>query len=157
MGTERLDPVERLLAERACERVVLDFVHRLDLGEPASVAELFTPEGVWQWPGGGRRVAGREALRAYFGSRPADRLSRRMCTNVRVTVESPDTAAATTYFATYRADGHTGGLVPPGPPVNVGHYEDAFRRTGESWLIERRTLVLAFGGHTPRIDRDARP
>lgn len=37
-----MDPTEQLLAGRACERLILDLVHRLDLGEPSSVAELFT-------------------------------------------------------------------------------------------------------------------
>ncbi|WP_420802434.1 nuclear transport factor 2 family protein [Streptomyces taklimakanensis] len=101
-------------------------------------------------------MEGRAALRAYFGSRPADRLSRRPCTNVLVTVETAETARATAYFATYRADGHTGGLVPPGPPVNVGHYEDVLRKTEEGWLIARRTLLPAFGGPTPRLGRDGR-
>jgi hypothetical protein len=70
-------------------------VCRLHLGEPDSVAELFTPDGMWEWPAGGRRVAGREALRRYFGSRPADRLSRHMMTNILVTVTSADTATGT--------------------------------------------------------------
>ena len=48
-------------------------VDALDLGEPSSVAELFTPDGVWEWRAGDRRVEGRDALRRYFGSRPADR------------------------------------------------------------------------------------
>lgn len=39
--------MERLLAERACERLVVDFVHRLDLGDPGSVADLFTQDGTW--------------------------------------------------------------------------------------------------------------
>ncbi|PWI18701.1 hypothetical protein DI272_34595 [Streptomyces sp. Act143] len=131
-----MDPLERLLAERACERLVIDFVHRLDLGEPGSVAELFTEDGSWEWPlpaGDGRRSVGRAALRTYFGSRPADRLSRRIMSNILVTVTSPDTATATSYFTTYRVDGHDGGgaPVPPGPPVQVGQYEDTFRRTAE--------------------------
>ena len=69
-----MDPLERLLAERACERIVVDFVRRLDLGEPASVAELFTEDGIWEWPapGDGRRSEGRDALRTYFGSRPGE-------------------------------------------------------------------------------------
>lgn len=45
-----MDPLERLLAERACERLVVDFVRRLDLGDPSSVAELFTEDGWWEWP-----------------------------------------------------------------------------------------------------------
>ncbi|MGW7818036.1 nuclear transport factor 2 family protein [Streptomyces puniciscabiei] len=147
-----MDPVKRLFAERACERVIVDFVHRLDLGEPASVAELFTEDGVWEWPppGDGRRIQGREALRAYFGSRPADRLSRRLMSNVLVTVTGPRTAGSVAYFTTYRVDGHEPGApVPAGPPVQVGHYEDTFRRVDGRWLIASRTLHLPFGGPTP--------
>jgi hypothetical protein len=151
MGTEALDPVARLIAERACERLILDFVRRLDLGEPSTAAELFTADGVWEWPEGDRRIQGRAALREYFGSRPVDRLSRRMCTNVLVTVDSPATASATTYFATYRVDGRTEGMLAPRLPANVGHYEDIFRKVGGSWLLTSRTVFVAFGGPTERI------
>ena len=98
MNAETLDPMERLLAERACERLVVEFAHRLDLGDPGSVADLFTQGGTWEWPAGDRRIAGHDALRIYFGNRPADRLSRRICTNILGTVTSADTAAATTYW-----------------------------------------------------------
>ncbi|MFF7788927.1 nuclear transport factor 2 family protein [Streptomyces sp. NPDC007991] len=145
-----MDPLERLLAERACERLIIDFVHRLDLGEPSCVAELFTEDGVWQWPEDGRLVKGRAALRGYFGSRPADRLSRRMMSNVLVTVTSWDTATAISYFTTYRVDGYEGGVVPAGPPVQAGHYEDTFHRADGVWLLASRTLHLPFGGATPR-------
>lgn len=149
-----MEHLERLLTERACERIIIDFVHRLDLGEPSSVAELFTEDGTWEWPAGERLVEGRDALRAYFGARPADRLSRRLMSNILVTVTSADTAAATSYFTTYRVDGHEGDLVPPGPPVQVGHYEDSFRRSPDgTWLLSARVLHLAFGGPTPRPSR----
>ncbi|WP_269858915.1 nuclear transport factor 2 family protein [Streptomyces sp. RPT161] len=151
MDAETIDPMERLLAERACERLILDFVRRLDLGEPSTVAELFTADGVWEWPDGDRRIQGRDALRDYFGSRPTDRLSRRMCTNILVTITSPTTASATTYFATYRVDGHTSGMVPPRPPVNIGHYEDTFRKVAGSWLLAARTTFIPFAGPTDRI------
>ncbi|MEV5957571.1 nuclear transport factor 2 family protein [Streptomyces sp. NPDC051987] len=146
-----MDPLERLLAERACERLVVDFVRRLDLGEPSSVADLFTEDGWWEWPppGDGRRAEGRAALAAYFGSRPPGRLSRRVMSNILVTVTGPDTAAATSYFQTYRVDGHDGATVPAGPPVQVGHYEDRFRCVDGGWLLASRTLVLPFGGPTP--------
>jgi hypothetical protein len=145
-----MDPLEQLLAERACERVILDFVRRLDLGEPSSVAQLFTADGSWEWPDGDRLVEGREGLRKYFGSRPADRLSRRLMSNVLVTLTSPDAAISTAYFSTYRVDGYHGGQVPAGPPVQVGHYEDTFRKVDGSWLISTRTLFLPFGGPTRR-------
>ncbi|KOG33233.1 nuclear transport factor 2 family protein [Streptomyces resistomycificus] len=145
--------MQQLLDERACERLLIDFVHRLDLGEPGSVAELFTEDGSWQWPDGDRLIKGREALRRYFGSRPADRLSRRLLSNILVTVTSPGTATAISYFTTYRVDGHDGGAdpIPPGPPVQVGHYEDSFRKSPDgTWLLATRVLHLPFGGPTPR-------
>ncbi|MFE2164097.1 nuclear transport factor 2 family protein [Streptomyces sp. NPDC059447] len=156
MNVETLAPMERLLAERACERLVVEFVHRLDLGDPGSVAELFTQDGTWQWPAGDRRIAGRDALRTYFGNRPADRLSRRICTNILVNVSSADSASATTYFTTYRVDGYSSGLIPPRPPVQVGHYEDTFRKVDDAWLLTTRTLFLSFAGPTERLDGPGR-
>ena len=152
MPDDALDPVVRLLAERACERLLLDFVRRLDLGVPAEVAELFTEDGVWEWPAGGRRVQGRAELARYFGSRPADRLSRRLCTNVLVTVRNAEHAEGTSYFTTYRVGGWTGELQPPPAPTQVGYYEDVFRRVDGRWLLASRTTFLAFGGPTPRAD-----
>jgi hypothetical protein len=156
MTAETLDPTERLLAERACERLIVEFVRHLDLGDPRDVAELFTPDGAWRWPHGDRLVAGREALRDYFGSRPADRLSRRVTTNILVTVVSSTEAHATSYLTTYRVDGHPGGMVPPRLPVNVGHYEDAFRRIDGTWLLASRTVFLPFGGDTARLNSPER-
>ncbi|WGP13869.1 nuclear transport factor 2 family protein [Streptomyces sp. SH5] len=146
-----LDPVGRLIAERACERLIVEFVHTLDLGEPGDVAELFTPDGVWEWAAGDRRIEGREALRAYFAGRPADRLSRRLCTNILVTLTSVSTATASTYFTTYRVDGHTGGMLPPRLPVQVGRYEDTLREHDGRWLLTSRELFLDFAGPTERL------
>ncbi|MGW2399627.1 nuclear transport factor 2 family protein [Kitasatospora sp. NPDC001664] len=151
MDDEIISPVERMLAERACERVIVDFIHRLDLGDPGSVAELFTPDGFWHWPHGGRRIEGREALRRYFGSRPADRLSRRLMTNLLVTVEAGGTARAVSYLTTYRVDGYAGGMIEPRVPVNVGHYDDVFRRVDGVWLLAGRTVFLPFGADTERL------
>jgi SnoaL-like domain len=154
---EAMEPIDRLFAERACERLIVEFLRRLDLGDPSTVADLFTPDGVWEWPEGDRRVEGRAALRAYFGSRPQDRLSRRTTSNILVTVDSGSAqqAGSTSYFTTYRVDGHTGGMVPPRLPVNVGHYEDTFRKVGGVWLLASRSLFLAFGGDTERLRQPA--
>jgi hypothetical protein len=119
---DALAPLARLLAERACERLIVDFLRRLDLR-----------------------------------SRPGDRLSQRMCTNILVTVDSPTTAAATSYFATYRVDGYTGGMLPPRLPANVGHYEDTFRKENGTWLLATRTTFLPFGGPTERVSPPGRP
>ncbi|MFF2217605.1 nuclear transport factor 2 family protein [Streptomyces antibioticus] len=155
MVTEALNPTDRLLAERACERLIVEFVHKLDLGDPGDVADLFTNAGYWEWVEGDRRIEGRDALRSYFAGRPADRLSRRICTNILVTVTSESTATATTYFTTYRVDGHTGGLVPPRAPTQIGHYEDTFLKAEGHWLLSSRSLHLAFAGPTERLEAQA--
>lgn len=152
MDSEALSHTERLLAERACERLIVEFVHKLDLGDPGDVADLFTDAGFWEWAEGDRRIVGRDALRSYFAGRPADRLSRRICTNILVTVTSESTATATTYFTTYRVDGHVGGFVPPRAPTQVGHYEDTFVKVEGRWLLSARSLYLAFAGPTERIE-----
>ncbi|MFF4584243.1 nuclear transport factor 2 family protein [Streptomyces sp. NPDC001388] len=144
-----MDPIAQLLAERACQRLLLDLVRRLDLGEPGSVAELFTEDGTWTWPEGERLVKGRAALRAHFGSRPADRHARRLMADVHVQVTSPDTARATSYFTTYRVDASA---ARASAPVGIGHYEDTLRRTPDgSWLLAARTLRLPCDRPTPRL------
>jgi len=150
MADER-DALTTLLAERACERLLIEFVRRLDLGDPGSVADLFTPGGIWEWPAGARTIRGRDELRSYFASRPADRMSRRLCTNILVEVDSPTRARATSYLVTYRVDGYSGAMVPPPAPANVGHYEDAFECHDGTWLLARRVTILPFGGDTPRL------
>ena len=46
--------------ERACERLVVGYTHRVDFGAAESVAELFAPDAVWE--AGTIRFEGREAL-----------------------------------------------------------------------------------------------
>ena len=146
-----VDALERLLAEHECQRLLVEFIRRLDLGDPGSVADLFTPDGTWEWPAGSRLVRGREDLRAYFASRPADRMSRRLCTNVLIDIESPTRAIGTSYLVTYRVDGYDGNMVPPPLPANVGHYQDTFAHHDGAWLLARRVTVLPFGDATPRL------
>jgi len=50
-----------------------------------------------------------------------------------------------------RVDGYAGGMLPPRLPVNVGHYEDTFRKAGDDWLLARRAAFLPFGGETERL------
>ncbi|MET9132972.1 nuclear transport factor 2 family protein [Streptomyces antibioticus] len=176
-----MDPIEQLLAERACRRLLLDLVRSLDLDEPASVADLFTEDGTWTWPEGDRRITGRAALRAHFDSRPAAERhtrSRSLMSSVHVEVTSPDTATATSYFTTFRVDDHDRSATvgagpgpgaglglgpgrprgePPAPPaaepdVRIGHYEDTLRRTPDgTWLLAARTLFLPRGGPAPLL------
>ncbi|MFJ3497896.1 nuclear transport factor 2 family protein [Streptomyces sp. NPDC086091] len=107
-----MDPIEQLLAERACQRLLLDLVRRFDHGEPGSVAELFTEDGTWAWPAGDRLVRGRAALRTYFGTHlarsPRGTGTGLVMSSVQVEVTSPDTASATSYFTAFLLGGGVG-------------------------------------------------
>ena len=56
-----MDEATRFEAERACERLVVDYTHLVDFGEAERVAELFSVVAVWE--AGDVRFEGREALR----------------------------------------------------------------------------------------------
>lgn len=141
-----MDPIERLLAERECERLVYRYCHLVDHGEAAKVADLFTEDGVWASPEVTRE--GREKIAKAFQGRQdnAERMSRHCCSTPLIEVESADAARGVTYLQLYRHDGAPGRRFSPleGQPEFVGEYHDIFTRVPEGWRFKRRTFVGAF-------------
>ena len=118
-----------------------------------TVADLFTEDGVWEWAHGNPPRRGTRR-RCAATSAPGPRTGSRAASARTSSSRSPPqtTAEATTYFATYRVDGYTGGMLPPRPPANMGHYEDTFRRVDGAWLLATRSLCTSpFGGPTERL------
>jgi ketosteroid isomerase-like protein len=143
-----LDPVERLVAERDCERLMVDYARRLDLGQPERVAELFTDDGVWEMPGR-LRFEGKDQLRAAFSTRmvASGRTARHVVTNVAIDVVAPGEATGFCYLINYRHDSPTGNPEDPAPaeaPMYVGQYHDRFVRTAEGWRFKYRRSEIAF-------------
>jgi hypothetical protein len=144
-----MDPLERLLAERACERLVLLYALYVDEGRAGEVASLFTEDGRWEGADGSV-MAGRDAIAAAFGARQglARRTSRHVCTNVLVDVADDGTSAAgSTYLMNYRHDSQNGAAAVPAPadhPKFVGTYYDRFVSTADGWRIAERRFSMAF-------------
>src|SRR5438874_2523392 len=143
-----LDAVERLLAERDCERLVVDYARRLDLGDPERVAELFTDDAVWEMPGR-LRFEGRAQLREAFATRMVapGRTARHVVTNVAIDLVAPGEAIGFCYLINYRHDSPTGQPEDPAPaeaPMYVGQYQDRFVRTAEGWRFKHRRSEVAF-------------
>ena len=141
------DALTRLLDERACERLVIDYTHLVDFGEAARIADLFTEDGVWEAEG--VRMEGRDAIRAGFGARQGvtRRTSRHVCTNLAITLAGPDDATGVSYLVNYRHDSASGVAELPAPaglPKFVGEYFDRFVRTPDGWRIAHRRCTLAF-------------
>ncbi len=127
--------------ERACERLALDFAYFSDRQDYEPLAALFAPGGMMTRPAGDS-LTGREAILHSYRSRPAGRITRHVCTNIRITVESNDRARGITYAIVYSAnagdppDRHFG--VPADSRHLVGEFEDEFIRTEEGWRFAAR-------------------
>jgi hypothetical protein len=139
-----MDDVERLLIERDCTRLSVDYGRLVDFGQAARVADLFTEDGICELSAG--RFEGIEAVRAFFEKRQAqaDVVSRHVMTNIAVDVHDAEHASGLVYLTFYRVAGHTGdGPAPLGPPSYVGSYTDTYQRTPPGWRIASRIASTA--------------
>ena len=138
------DAIDRLLIERACERLIVAYTHLIDFGEAARVAELFTEDGVWASPGA--RLDGQAAIRTAFAQRQANtsRRSRHVCTNIAIDAVSSEEARGLCYFTLWRADGVEGRVARVDSPESVGEYRDTFVLTADGWRIKERIASLGF-------------
>lgn len=141
-----MDDLERLLAERACERLIMEYARRVDFGNASAIADLFTEDGLWT--GTDLRLDGREEIRAWFTERErlSRRVSRHLCVNVMVDVRSEDEADSVSFLVNYRHDRRDGatGPVPMEVPKYVGELHDTFRRTPDGWRFASRRVEVAF-------------
>jgi len=139
--TASLSEMEIIGIERACERLVLDWVDLNDRQDYESLAALFATDGTMIRPSGDSLV-GRSAILKAYQSRPGGRITRHICTNVRITVESGDRARGQSYAVVYSAnagepvEGHIG--VQADARHLVGEFDDDFVRTPEGWRFAAR-------------------
>ena len=138
----------RIVAERACERLVSDYAWFVDSGAAGRVADLFTEDGEWVGADG-RGMHGNQEIRDAFTGRQAitRRQSRHVITNVRIDLDGSDRAVGTAYLVNYRHDAQGDTAAKPAPgdhPKFVGDYHFTFRRTAAGWRIETLRFDLAF-------------
>jgi len=140
-----MDDAERMLIERACARLVTQYCHLVDHGEASRIADLFTDDGVWASPE--NTMTGRAEIARGFSARERNqrRMSRHVCNNLLVDVESETAASGVVYLTLYRHDGEEGRATSPvGAPALVGEYRDAFEKTADGWRFKRREIVVSF-------------
>ena len=141
------DDLQRLLDERACERLITEYTHLVDFGNAPGIADLFTADGVWRTDE--FSMDGQEGIRAGFSRRQAvtRRQSRHVCAPIS---RSPSTAtppAGLCYLVNYRHDSETGVAETPAPadvPKYVGEYHDTFVRTADGWRFSDRYCNMTF-------------
>jgi len=126
--------LDRLLAEREIERMILDYAALNDAGDWDGVAAMYGADGRMSRPTAPDVfIEGRDAILASFKARPA-RTSRHIVANVRVDVDG-DAATATSQILLFTAAGQ--------PPL-VGSYRDRLALTAEGWRFTERRGSLDF-------------
>ncbi len=128
-----MSSLETLLAERAIERLILDYAALNDAGDWDAVAALYVPEGRMSRPvAPDDFIEGRDAILAAFKARPA-RASRHICANIRIDLAG-DAATASSQILLF-----TGHDAP-----KVGSYADRLVNTADGWRFTERRGSLDF-------------
>jgi len=125
---------ERITIERACERLVVDFAFFSDHREYEALGALFAEHGSMTRPSGNVLI-GRDAIVQAYQATPSERITRHVCTNTRIRVDSNDRATGWTYATVYSND----------KAPRIGEFEDEFLKTSEGWRIAGRTARFIFG------------
>lgn len=142
-----MDDLTRLLAERECERLIVEYCRRVDFGHAGMIADLFSEDAEWQ--GVDLHLTGREQIREWFVKRERvkRRVSRHVCTNIAIDVVSADEAQSVCYMINYRHDRPEGDLSLPVPvevPKFIGELHDRFRRERDGWRFAARRVEVSF-------------
>jgi hypothetical protein len=142
-----MDELDRMLVERSCERLIMEYSRLVDFGEAAAVADLFTEDA--RWEGTDLVLSGREEIRAWFEKREAiaRRVSRHVFTNVTIDVLSETEAEGLSYMINYRHDRPEGDETMPvvmEVPKWMGEARDTFRLTDHGWRFASRRVEPAF-------------
>jgi len=132
---------ETLSIEQACGRLILDFAFHSDRRQYESLAALFTVQGRLTRPSG-EVLVGHDAIVASYRGKASTRITRHICTNIRITVDSSQRARGLAYAIVFVADSNQKPVEPFGIPADarqlVGEFEDEFARTSEGWRFESR-------------------
>ena len=133
---------ELIEIEHACQKILLRSISTFDDRNFEAFADLFASDGVFVRANQPNEpLIGRQAILAALQSRPADRLTRHLCTNIEIAVTDSDHAVGRCYLylfsAATSAPEAVGGR-PADSNQRLGEYRDKYVRTAEGWRIARR-------------------
>ncbi|GAB2785748.1 hypothetical protein GCM10027040_09780 [Halomonas shantousis] len=143
---------EQAYIEHACTRLVLDAADFTDRQDYAGLAALFQADGrLYRPTAPDTPLEGREAILAAYQARPSQRITRHFCSNIRVTVASPERARVCCYVQVFAAntehaaDGHFG--LPLEGRVMIGEFDDVCSLDRGDWrFAERHARFVMYQG-----------
>jgi uncharacterized protein (TIGR02246 family) len=135
------DAVQRLLDRVEIEEMMMRYTHALDDLDADAFVSVFTPDGVFELPGGDFR-RGHDGLRTIVTERldqerDAASLEHHVVTNSTLEFVADDEVRHVGYWLTIIGDMQNGFTVPA-----MGHYEDLIVKRDGKWLFESRKVVL---------------
>jgi ketosteroid isomerase-like protein len=141
-----MDLLERIAAERECERLTYRYCEAVDLGHASRLADVFAADGVFE--AGGLHLVGRKEIRRVFTDRERVRelRTRHVCTNLHIEVLNEATATGVVYLTLFRRRGSVDWSVPipTTAPALIGSYHDRYVRTADGWRIAARHQQVVF-------------
>ena len=142
-----LSKAEMLLAEQECHALAIEYAEIVDSLEYERLPEIFAEDAVLIRPGNAQEtVRGLNNIVASFTSRPRNRLTYHIMSNIRVRVETPETASGTCRVLLFTSDASEP-QTAEGRKVSskqlMGTYHDRYVRTKNGWrFAERRGGIL---------------
>lgn len=137
-----MDSAQRMLIERACERLVIDYCHLTDRHRTQEMARLFAHQA--EFVGSRRSTTGREAIiDGFLVLHGGKRVVQHVVTGIAVDVVDETHACGSSYFAKYEAFD----VEPPAPaeaPLYLGRYLDEFVLEDDQWRFSRREVLVDF-------------
>lgn len=135
-------------AEQACHALCVEYAEIVDSQDYGRLGEIFASDALFARPTNVPDVVrGLDNIIAMFTSRPRERLTHHIMSNIRVRIEGPDTASGTCRVLLFTSD--TSELeTSEGRKVSdkqlMGTYIDRYVRTKNGWRFAERRGGISF-------------
>ena len=144
-----IHPEHLLRCEHECTRLCHDFAWTVDAVQYRAFVALFTPDGVFERAGQASR--GADYILMFLDTRPLNRMTRHVCSNIRIDMTGPDTAKGTStalMFQAPMAQAAEGSADVPGSLTAavpwVVDYLDYYALTAAGWKFKHRQTHIVF-------------
>lgn len=132
--------LDLLTAERACERLMIEYCECVDTRNFQKLVTLFSRDGVLRRPDG--EFNGQAAIAAFFDKLTTDPLVH-VCSNMLIDLDGPQSGKATSYVTVFRSYGkNADGLPKLEAPYVVAKYLDRFTVEDGQWKIAVRDTIF---------------
>lgn len=121
--------------EKACSRLILDFVDGLDFRDYTQVLQLFTEDATLDRAG--LVMRGLSEIRTFLEQRPEQMVTRHLCTNMRVWATGDDEAEGRCYLQFFQSPNEHGQPLPiKAATTAVAEYKVRFVHQTGHWCIK---------------------